>query len=422
MEWKLCQHFLKTYLRFKNKIKVPTGDNFISYEEFIREGKKSKKEITPYYEEDHTAIIVGTSGTTGVPKGVCLTDKNLNAAATSHISTGLFEENDVFLDVLLQSIAYGVSAMHYTTCGGLKSILIPELITDKLAYLLKITNPDHFLGGPIHCLNIAKSEEFKSGELKPIKNYVSGGATLKKELEKKLNKVSEDFKENGTRSDLFVRQGLGSTENTGGGLYQMPGSYKFGSVGIPLPLNTIGVFTPGTDIELPYNTMGELCITGPCVMKEYLNNEEETNKVLKKHSDGKVWLHMGDIGYIDKDGCFFHKHRLSDIFMRRGFNVHPGKITELLNTIPEIKAVGVIVVEHPIEEMVPIACISLYNEFDNDKVKEKIENICRNNLDDMAIPYEYVYMEELPLNAGGKVNLPVLKSMYEERNSLKLKK
>lgn len=414
--------FLKKYLRFKNNIKVPTGDNFISYEEFIREGKKLKKEITPYYDEEHTAIIVGTSGTTGVPKGVCLTDKNLNAAATSHISTGLFEENDVFLDVLLQSIAYGVSAMHYTTCGGLKSVLIPELVSDKLAYLLKTTNPDHFLGGPIHCLNIAKSEEFKSGELKPIKNYVSGGATLKKELEKKLNKVSEDFKENGTRSDLFVRQGLGSTENTGGGLYQMPGSYKFGSVGIPLPLNTIGVFTPGTDIELPYNTMGELCITGPCVMKEYLNNEEETNKVLKKHSDGKVWLHMGDIGYIDKDGCFFHKHRLSDIFMRRGFNVHPGKITELLNTIPEIKAVGVIVVEHPIEEMVPIACISLYNEFDNDKVKEKIENICRNNLDDMAIPYEYVYMEELPINAGGKVNLPVLKGIYEERNSLKLKK
>lgn len=414
--------FLKTYLRFKNNIKVPIGDNFISYEEFIREGKKTKKEITPFYEEDHTAIIVGTSGTTGVPKGVCLTDKNLNAAATSHISTGLFEENDVFLDVLLQSIAYGVSAMHYTTCGGLKSILIPELVSDKMAYLLKTTNPDHFLGGPIHCLNIAKSEEFKSGELKPIKNYVSGGATLKKELEKKLNKVSEDFKENGTRSDLFVRQGLGSTENTGGGLYQMPGSYKFGSVGIPLPLNTIGVFTPRTDIELPFNTMGELCITGPCVMKEYLNNVEETNKVLKRHSDGKVWLHMGDIGYIDKDGCFFHKHRLSDIFMRRGFNVHPGKITELLNTISEIKAVGVIVVEHPIEEMVPIACISLYNEFDNDKVKEKIENICKNNLDDMAIPYEYVYMEELPLNAGGKVNLPVLKRMYEERNSLKLKK
>lgn len=59
--------------------------------------------------------------------------------------------------------------MHYTTCGGLKSVLIPELVSDKLAYLLKTTNPDHFLGGPIHCLNIAKSEEFKSGELKPIK-------------------------------------------------------------------------------------------------------------------------------------------------------------------------------------------------------------------------------------------------------------
>ena len=360
-------------------------------------------------EEEAAATLEGLKSAEGFIRGRLAKEINLRNTPEIHF-------------IMDQSIAYGVSAMHYTTCGGLKSVLIPELVSDKLAYLLKTINPDHFLGGPIHCLNIAKSEEFKSGELKPIKNYVSGGATLKKELEKKLNKVDENFKENGTRSDLFVRQGLGSTENTGGGLYQMPGSYKFGSVGIPLPLNTIGVFTPGTDIELPFNTMGELCITGPCVMKEYLNNEEETNKVLKKHSDGKVWLHMGDIGYIDEDGCFFHKHRLSDIFMRRGFNVHPGKIIELLNTIPEIKAVGVIVVEHPIEEMVPIACISLYNEFDNDKVKEKIENICKNNLDDMAIPYEYVYMEELPLNAGGKVNIPLLKSMYEEKNSLKLKK
>lgn len=414
---------LKKYLRIKNNIKVPAGDNFISYEEFIKEGKKTSKEINPYYNENHTAIIVGTSGTTGVPKGVCLSDKNLNAAAISHISTGLFEEKDVFLDVLLQSIAYGVSAMHYTTCGGLKSILIPELVSDKLAYLLKTTNPDHFLGGPIHCLNIAKSNEFKNNEIKPIKNYVSGGATLKLELEQALNKVDKDFKEDGMRKELFVRQGLGSTENTGGGLYQMPGSYKVGSVGIPLPLNTIGVFKPGTDIELPYAQEGELCITGPCVMEGYLNNAQETKKVLKKHSDGKIWLHMGDLGYIDQDGCFFHKHRLSDVFMRRGFNVHPGKITELLNTIPEIKSAGVIVVEHPIEEMIPVAYISIYNEFDNNQVKEKIENICKNNLDDMAIPYEYIYMNELPLNAGGKVNLPELKELYiETHKTLRLKK
>lgn len=413
---------IKKYYRAKNGIKVPKGDNFISYEEFIKEGKKSKEQITPYYDENHTAIIVGTSGTTGVPKGVCLTDKNFNSTAISHISTGLFDENDVFLDVLLQSIAYGVSAMHYTTCGGLKSILIPELVSDKLPHLLKITNPDHFLGGPIHCLNIANSKEFENGEIKPIKNYVSGGATLKKELEEKLNKVSEGYKENGKKENLFVRQGLGSTENTGGGLYQMPGSYKFGSVGIPLPFNTIGVFVPGTDEELPYNTEGELCITGPSVMKEYLNNQSETDKVLKKHKDGKVWLHMGDVGFIDEDGCFFHKHRLSDIFMRRGFNVHPGKITELLNTIPEIKAAGVFSFEHPVEEMVPIACISLYEEYDNEEVKQKIEEICKNNLDDMAIPYEFIYMEELPLNAGGKVNLPMLKEMYKNRNNLKLKR
>lgn len=413
--------FVKYFLRKKNSVKVPSGDNFISYDEFIKNGKKVKEEVKPYYKKNHTAVIVGTSGTTGVPKGVCLTDENLNSACLSHISTGLFKENDVFLDVLLQSIAYGVSAMHYTTCGGLKSILIPELVSDKLAYILKTTKPDHFLGGPIHCLNISTSKEFIGGELKPIKNFVSGGATLKEELESKLNKVNKGFCENGTKHELFVRQGLGSTENTGGGLYQMPGSYKFSSVGIPLPQNNIGIFIPGTDTELPYNTEGELCITGPCVMNGYLNNKEETNKVLKLHKDGKVWLHMGDIGYIDKDGCFFHKHKISNMFMRRGFKIHPGKITELLNTLPEIKSAGVIGVPHEIEEMIPVAYISLYQEYDNIDTKNKIEEFCKNNLDDMSIPYEFIYLKDLPLNAGGKVNIPMLKDMYMESVSLKLK-
>lgn len=408
---------IATFYRLKNNIRIPNGRNHISYTEFTSEGRKIKEDIVPYYEKDHIALIVGTSGTTGVPKGVCLTDTNLNASAIQHMATGLFKEKDVFLDVLLQSIAYGVAAMHYTTCGGLKSVLIPELVTDKLPGLIKIINPDHFLGGPVHCLNIYNSDEFKNGEIPVIKNFVSGGASLKKDIEMGLNKVDEDFCEDGKVKRLFVRQGLGSTENTGGGFYAMPGTYKFGGVGIPLPLVNAGIFKPGTDEELPYGMEGELCLTGPTVMKEYLNNKDETNKVLKIHKDGKIWLHMGDLGIMDKDGQFFHKYRISNIFMRKGFNVHPGKINEFLESLPMIKNCGVIAVEHPLEEMVPIAFISLNKEYKSkeDEVKYAIEDLCNKNLDEPAIPFKYIYLEDLPLNAGGKVNLPLLKEIYESQ-------
>ncbi len=408
---------IATFYRLKNNIRIPNGRNNISYTEFISEGRKAKEDIVPYYEKDHIALIVGTSGTTGVPKGVCLTDTNLNASAIQHMATGLFKEKDVFLDVLLQSIAYGVAAMHYTTCGGLKSVLIPELVTDKLPGLIKKINPDHFLGGPVHCLNICNSDEFKNGEIPIIKNFVSGGASLKKDIEKGLNKVDEGFCEDGKVERLFVRQGLGSTENTGGGFYAMPGTYKFGGVGIPLPLVNAGIFKPGTDEKLPYGMEGELCLTGPTVMKEYLNNKDETNKVLKIHKDGKIWLHMGDLGIMDKDGQFFHKYRISNIFMRKGFNVHPGKINEFLESLPMIKNCGVIAVEHPLEEMVPIAFISLNKEYKSkeDEVKYAIEDLCNKNLDEPAIPFKYIYLEDLPLNAGGKVNLPLLKEIYESQ-------
>ena len=414
---------ISSYYRIKNNIKIPNKENYISYSEFINYGKKIKSNIKSYYEKDHVALIVGTSGTTGVPKGVCLTDYNLNASALEHISIGLFKEKDVFLDVLLQSIAYGAAAMHYTTCGGLKSILIPELVSDKLPYLLMKTKPDHFLGGPIHCLNIYNSEEFKTGKIKPIKNYVSGGASLKKSLEKGLNKVEENFCENGIPTDLFVRQGLGSTENTGGGFYAMPGSYKFGGVGIPLPLVTAGIFEPGTDKELSYNQEGELCITGPTVMKEYLNNDVETKKVLIKHKDGKLWLHMGDLGYIDKDGVFYHKYRLTNMFMRTGFKIHPGKIMEFLDNLEYVKNSGVIGVEDPIEEMVPIAFVSLNNVFKNneEEIKKEIYRLCRIKLDDPSIPKEIIFLDHLPINMGGKVDLPSLSKIYQENyNSSKL--
>ena len=382
-------------LKNRDTIKNLRKDNILLWKEFDGLKKKGKEELKPYYDKDHVAVIVGTSGTTGIPKGVCLTDNNLNAIALQHGLSGILEENEVLLDALIQSIGYGISTMHYSTLYGLKNILIPELLLDKFPEVLCKTKPNHFTGGPVHI-----------NELPNVKNLVSGGATLSKELEKKINNVSEGYVEVGTDSKVKVRQGFGATENGGCGAYAKQGAYKFGGVGIPLPLDTFAIFKPGTDEELKYREEGEICISGPTVMKEYLNNPSETSKVLKTHKDGKVWLHLADLGYMDEDGQIYMTDRIKNIFMRTGFNVHPSKITEFLETLPYVKEAIVIGYTHPTEQKVPVAFIVLKDEYlgKEEEILNKIKEHCYNSLEETSIPYEYVFVDTLPRNLGGKVD------------------
>lgn len=398
--------YIRILKSLKDKISgvnsIPKGDNILSWNEFI--SLKYKKDLNPSsYDKNHVAAIIGTSGTTGTSKGVCLTDDNVNAAAIEYRDGKCFEGK--FLDALLPSIGYGISMLHYQVANGHYSYLIPELVTDKIAMLIKETKPDTFPGGPVHYINLSQSDEFKNGEIPKGKIYISGGASLPNEIEKKLNGVEQGYSENGiVNENIIVRQGFGLSENVATGAFSKRGAYKFGSIGIPLPYSRVGIFKPGTDEEVKYNEEGEICITGPTVMKGYLNNPEETSNVIKLHRDGKRWIHTKDIAYIDEDGFIFFKDRIKNIFMRTGFNVHPNKIAEFINTIPYVQNSYVMGFDHPTEQCVPVAFIVLNKNLDKTEaeVLKEIENICYKNLEETSVPYEYVFVNEIPVNVGGK--------------------
>lgn len=373
-------------------------DSVISWDEFII--SKSNENIKPIFEKNQTSVIIGTSGTTGTPKGVCLTNENLNSMALEHLNGSLnFKPGDKMLDILIPSIGYGLSVMHYEGVCGLETILIPTLQSD-IYPMLKKYKPDHFAGGPIHYDTLVSQHE--NDPLIYGKNYVSGGASLPKKTEKILNKIGENdtFEE----KNIFVRQGLGCTENGGASTYAKKGAYKPYGVGIPLIYETVGIFKPGTDVELGFNTDGEICINGPTVMKEYLNNEEETNEVLKKHKDGKIWLHTADIGYMDEDGQIFIKDRIKNIFARRGFNVHPNTVADFISSLPIVEKAFVMGINHPDEQMVPVAFIKLKEEMPLKEAENIINENCYQFLEETSIPYEIVFVSDLPLNLGGKVD------------------
>lgn len=242
------------------------------------------------------------------------------------------------------------------------------------------------------------------------KNYLCGGASLSKKTEQELNgNIDENYIEpKEGESKVFVRQGLGATENVGTGIFTTRGSYKLGSVEIPIALSNCAIFKTGTDEEVQTGEIGEICMSGPTMMEYYLNNSEETNKVLKRHSDGTTWLHLGDEGYMDKDGNVFMLDRYKNIFMRNGFNVHPKKIAETLLKSDDVENCYVTGVKHPVEMSVPVAFVVLKDGVNEEKAIKELNELCYSNLDEYYVPYDYKFVKELPLNLGGKVDVKKL--------------
>ena len=404
---------LPKILKIISGIKTDRGQN--NYENFIHNGKEYKNEIDPVYYDNHIAAIIGTSGTTGTSKGVCLTDKNINCVGHAY-KNGEYFDGD-FMDALIPSIGYGISMIHYQTVAGKYVFLIPELITDLFPKALNATKANNFPGGPVHYINLAK-QNIDSESIPFAENLISGGASLPTKIEEKLNCVEKGYAEDGIVNDkLIVRQGYGLSENTAMGTYSKRGTYKFGSIGIPIIYENIGVFEPNTENELGYNEPGEICISGESVMDGYLNNSEETNKVISINADGTKWIHTKDIGYIDEDGNIFHVDRIKNIFMRTGFNVHPGKISEFINELDFIEENVVIGFDHPKEQCVPVAFIKLDKNKTEGKTEEElrdfINNYCYANLEETSIPYEIRFVDELPLNSGGKIDVQKLKNESE---------
>ena len=139
-------------------------------------------------------------------------------------------------------------------------------------------------------------------------------------------------------------------------------------------------------------------------MKRYLDDVTETKKVLKRHDDGKLWLHTGDIGYMNKDGLVFFKGRLKRIIVSSGYNIYPQYIEKVLMSHPAVETCAVVGIPHPYKQNVPKAYVVLRENFDDTKeLREDITNYCQKSISKYALPYEYEYVKELAKTKIGKV-------------------
>ena len=216
--------------------------------------------------------------------------------------------------------------------------------------------------------------------------------------------------------------GWGMSELASTACLELPECAKTLSSGIPLPMNTIAIFKPGTDIELPIGEEGEMCVSGPSIMQRYLNNPEKTLSVKKIHSDGTLWLHSGDIGYMDKDGRVYHVDRCERMIIKGidGFKMFPQKIENVIGSSRCVRECVVVGKNTHEKGMVAKAWISLEDQY-KEKISEAYGDIlfkCSETLSERQIPDLFEIIDEIPYTMLGKPDYKSLETK-EAKNEVK---
>lgn len=340
-------------------------------------------------EENDTAVVMYTSGTTGKPKGVMLTNKNILAAGEIWTESMDITEVDRMLvsTPLFHCAATHVFVVPITYKGG--TIIIEEAFSkSETIRLLKDSKPTIFFGVPAMFTIILNLPNIKNIELPTLRLFCYGAAPMPYEILKKLKETFPKVK---------VQNLYGQTENVpaASSLKDHQALEKIGSVGAPLPQTEIQVVDEFGE-PLPAGHVGEIVVKGPQVMKGYLRDEEATNRAIQSG-----WLYSGDLGRFDEDGLLYIVDRKSDMLIRGGENVYPLEIEEVLYQIPEVLEAAVVGVPHEVYGEVPCAYVVLK---ENQTITgEKIIEYCAAQLAKYKVPLEVILLDELPRNASGKV-------------------
>lgn len=406
-------------MKLKNQIKqvefkgkVYTNDDFYN--------KKKYPKIKDIASGEDDACIVYTGGTTGEPKAVVLSNKSFVAMAIqySHLKLNM-QRNDTFLSIIPPFFPYGICVSTYTPMAlGLETIIIPKFDISMFSKLMLEYKPNHITGVPKYWEEFMKFVSDKKMDLSYIKSAGCGGDGMNAELERKIN----DFLRKHNSSSK-VMKGYGMTEVSAAAVTCTDNCNEISSVGIPLICNNVSIFDRETGEEISYldDVAGEVCITGPCTMKGYRNNDKATNELIKTHSDGQRWVHTGDCGRIDKEGRVYIEGRYKRIILRRGQTIYPNSIEDIIMQSGYVESVAVVAMNHPDLVSVPVACFTVKADYMSsfDMIKENLQELCSKLLPEYSLPYEYQLLDSMPYTGAGKIDFRSLEAMLNEPKEIK---
>ena len=402
--------------QFHNKVTLKLSKNnkkYITWQNFMENADNFYlKEYAQNGEKNDPAIILHSGGTTGTPKGVVLSNKNLIAFVESAIKGQKYlQEDDTCL--ALMPIFHGFGIVHsvlYPLCIGMNVVLRHKFDVKEYCEMIVEYKPQILMGVPTLFESLINEWNYKSTKLDFIKCILIGGDALKPGLRDQINEFLE---KNG--ATIKVCAGYGLSEAVCGVALGDPSNLREDAIGIPLPGIYVGIFS-NTDEELPYGEEGEICVCGETVMLGYYNNEKETNIALHVHKDGNIWLHTGDIGTMDEDGFLTYTNRSKRMIISSGYNVYPNRIEKILETHPAVMLCSVVGIPHKHKMEVPKAFIVLNKDYKKSELLIlELKKLCRKNLPKYAWPYDYEFMEKLPTTKVGKIDFKKLQNTTKKQ-------
>jgi len=364
---------------------------------------------------DDLAVILYSGGTTGTPKGIMLSNMNFISEGMQVSVVGKLSEEDAILAILPIFHGFGLGVcVNACFMGGAKSILVPQFTPETVAKLIKTKCPTFVIGVPTLFDALSRNPEFQKTDLSCLKATFSGADTLPKTVKERFEEI---VKRQGGSCQLL--EGYGLTEAVTAIMVTPFDEYREGGVGVPFPDMLAKIVKLGTTEEALPGEEGEICLHGPAVMIGYLDQPEETAETLKRHPDGKIWLHTGDIGTMDEDGFFYFKLRLKRMIKSSGMNVYPAQVEEVLYSHPDVREACIIGVpdESQVQRVKGFVVLKDPAMASQEKEKELIA-YCQEHLIKWSCPREIEFRGSLPKTLVGKVAFNVL----EQEEIARLKK
>ena len=373
---------------------APTlDDRNLSFEEGLT--IEDYEHIKPQSDLEDLAVMLYTSGTTGKPKGVMLTYRNIFSNIENIVRVFRIKPKDRFIVYLPMFHAFTLTATVLLPLYTASPIVIVKSIMPfsnviKQTLLKRVTV---FMGVPevFNALSKAKLPWYFMW-FNRIRYFVSGGAPLPLDT---LERMRKKFKR------AVLLEGYGLSECSPVVSVNLPHKQKPLSVGPSLPDYEVKVVDEEL-MELPTGEVGEIIVKGDCVMKGYYNNPYETENAIVNG-----WLRTGDLGYVDEDGFIYIVDRKKDLIICKGMNIYPREVEEILMSHPRVDLCAVVGRKDPHHGEIPVAFIK---PAEGEELSEsELRSFLKDRLANYKIPRQFIFMEELPKNATGKVLKRVLK-------------
>ncbi|MEE1036336.1 MAG: class I adenylate-forming enzyme family protein [Oscillospiraceae bacterium] len=362
---------------------------------------------------DDCGAILYSGGTTGTTKGIMLSNLNFNALGMQTIAASGYGSvaGMKMLSVMPVFHGFGLGiGIHTALIGGATCILVPQFSVDTYADILVKQKPNLIPGVPTLFEALLRTQKLEDADLSFLKGIFSGGDSLAPELKKKVDAFLKDH-----NCAEQIREGYGTTECVTASCLTPKDYARSGSIGVPFPDTYYKIVTPGTTEEVAANTEGEICVSGPTVMMGYMDNPQETANTLRRHYDGRIWLHTGDLGHMDQDGFVYFRQRIKRMLVTSGYNVYPSQLENVIDGHEKVLLSCVIGVKDDYRgQKIKAYVVPMPGVEPTEELKQELLAYCSAHIAKYAMPREIEFRKELPKTLVGKVAYRVLE---EEANA-----